>query len=273
MPPTDPPKQEEVLASLLTQVERVRLDELVQFPGNPNVGDVGALTQSLKNNELFAPPIVQKSTGYILSLNHVTQAARELGWTHMDVIRIDVDDQHAKRIVAAANRTAELSRRNDYLLAELLRGISDSSTGLDGTGYDDAFLDDLIERTEPPLENAGLPEAAEDDTDYVMPTGPTGAHDAESDQDAQRNEHAAAEGPLAEVVVVMPADDKAQLLRDIAAMREHLGDQPTGALLQAAARIAGVVLDSARTGAPPADWDHLLRRAAVRPDTRQLAAA
>lgn len=259
------------LHSLLSQqVERVPIGELRQFPGNPNEGDVDAIAESLAENGLFEPVIVQRSTGYILSHNHVTQAAERLGWTHLDAIRVDVDDIRAKKIVAAANRTAELSKRNDYLLAELLSDIADSDTGLEGTGYDDAFLDDLMARVEPEL-----PDSTDDEDEgggVVMEAGPTGAHYAETpEQETARGTRVAGEQSLAakglaEMVFVMEVDAKGQLLLDIEAMREHLGDQPSGPLVCAAVRIANVVLEAARHDSPPLEWSKILGQAAVRVD-------
>ncbi|MEV6401284.1 ParB/RepB/Spo0J family partition protein [Streptomyces sp. NPDC051907] len=256
------------LDSLLQKLERVPIGELKQFPGNPNEGNVEEIARSLKNNGLFEPIIVQKSTGYILSHNHVTQAADSLGWSHLDVIRVDVDDMAAKRIVAAANRTAELSRRNDFLLAELLSDIADGEHGLDGTGYDEGYLDELMDRVEPELPDAG--EEPDEDGGQVIPAGPSGAHYAETEeQESSRGARVAGEQSLAakglaEMVVVMDVAAKSQLLLDIEAMRDHLGDQPTGPLLSAAVRIANVVLEAAKTNAPPVDWDKLLGQAAVR---------
>lgn len=266
MTPKAPAATAENLHSLLSQVERIPITELTQFPGNPNEGDVDAIAESLAENGLFEPVIVQKSTGYILSHNHVTQAAEKIGWTHLDAIRVDVDDQRAKKIVAAANRTAELSKRNDYLLYELLADIED----LEGTGYDDVFLEELTARVEPELPPVG------DDEDegggVVMEAGPSGAHYAETpEQETSRGTRVAGEQSLAakglaEMVFVMEVEAKSQLLLDIEAMREHLGDQPTGPLVCAAVRIANVVLEAAHHGSPPLEWDKILGQAAIRVD-------
>lgn len=261
---TATPDTAENLHSLLSKVERIPIAELKQFPGNPNEGDVDAIAESLAENGLFEPVIVQKSTGYILSHNHVTKAAEQIGWTHLDGIRVDVDDTRAKKIVAAANRTAELSKRNDYLLYELLSGIED----LEGTGYDDVFLEELTARVEPELPAYGDDE--DEDGGVVMEAGPTGAHYAETpEQETTRGARVAGEQSLAakglaEMVFVMEVDAKSQLLLDIEAMREHLGDQPTGPMVCAAVRIANVVLEAAHHGSPPLEWDKLLGQAAVR---------
>jgi len=253
------------LHSLLEKLERWPLSKLTQFPGNPNEGDVDAIAESLAENGLFEPIIVQRSTGHILSHNHVTQAAERLGWSHLDVIPVDVDDQRAKKIVAAANRTAELSTRNDFLLYELLADIED----LEGTGYDDVFLEELTARVEPEL-----PEVGEEDDDggVVMEAGPSGAHYAETpEQESTRGNRVAGEQSLAakglaEMVFVMEVDAKSQLLLDIEAMREHLGDRPTGPLVCDAVRIANVVLEAAKHDSPPLEWGKILGQAAIRVD-------
>jgi hypothetical protein len=267
-PKTAAPADQDVnLNSLLNKLERWPLANLKQYPGNPNEGDVDAIAESLAENGLFEPIIVQRSTGYIISHNHVTQAAERLGWTHLDVIPVDVDDERAAKIVAAANRTGELSKRNDYLLYELLAGMD----SLEGTGYSDDFLEDLTARVEPEL-----PPIADDDEDddggVVMEAGPTGAHYAETDEQATARstrvagEQSLAAKGLAEMVFVMEVDAKGQLLLDIEAMREHLGDQPSGPLVCAAVRIANVVLEAAKHDSPPLEWSKILGQAAVRVD-------
>ncbi len=257
------------LDSLLTQIERIPLSELHQFPGNPNEGNVEEIALSLKNNGLFEPIIVQKSTGYILSHNHVTQAAGVLGWSHLDVIRVDVDDMKAKRIVAAANRTAELARRNEYLLAELLQDIADDERGLEGTGYDEGYLDDLLDRVQP---DSLLDDTDDDEPGEIIPAGPTDAHYAETpEQESTRTTRVAGERSLAvqglaEMVIVMNVADKSQLLLTIEGLRDYLGDQPTGPLIHAAVRIAAVVLEAAHHNSAPLEWDKILGQAAVRPE-------
>src|SRR5690606_2861020 len=73
--------------------------------------------------------------------NHTLLAARELGWDHVDAVIIDVDDITAARIVAADNRTADLGHYDNAELLDLLSGLPD----LDGTGYDDHDLQELLQ--------------------------------------------------------------------------------------------------------------------------------
>ena len=125
------------------KIENIPLEDLVEYPNNARRGDVSMLTQSLKVNGQYRPIIVQKSTKYVLAGNHLLRAARILGWTSIDAVVLDVDDQAALKIVLADNRTADLGEYNDDLLKELLATLDD----FDGTGYSEkdlAELEDVI---------------------------------------------------------------------------------------------------------------------------------
>jgi ParB-like chromosome segregation protein Spo0J len=118
---------------------KVSVDTLIEFEGNPRKGDVKELVASLKANGQYKPIVVQKSTKQILAGNHLWKAAKELGWTEIDVVEIDVDDNQAKKIVAADNRLADLGAYDEKLLLDLLGEID-----LSGTGYVPADVDDLL---------------------------------------------------------------------------------------------------------------------------------
>lgn len=126
------------MASLLNKVETVKVDTLVQYPGNAKKGDVPAIKESLEENDQFAPVIVQKSTNYILAGNHTVLAAIEAGWEEIDVCVVDVDEKRALKINLAANRTAD---RGSYdvdaraALLDLLEG------DYEGTGYTEAEIE------------------------------------------------------------------------------------------------------------------------------------
>jgi len=100
---------------------------------------VKELVESLKANGQYKPIVVQKSTKQIIAGNHLWKAAKELGWTEIDVVELDVDDSQAKKIVAADNRLADLGAYDEKLLLDLLGEID-----LAGTGYIPADVDDLL---------------------------------------------------------------------------------------------------------------------------------
>lgn len=125
------------LASLAVPVASLR-----PFPGNPRRGDVGAIAESLRVNGQYRPVVVNRRTSEILAGNHTFAAALTLGWDQIAATFVDVDGVQAARIVLADNRTADLGSYDDALLADLLRPLD-----LEGTGFDQGALDELLAST------------------------------------------------------------------------------------------------------------------------------
>ncbi len=64
--------------------------DLRELPGNPRVGDVGAVARSL---DQFGQrkPIVALRDGTIIAGNHTWKAANQLGWEKIAVVYVDDD--------------------------------------------------------------------------------------------------------------------------------------------------------------------------------------
>jgi len=127
------------------EIQYVTVEEIDPHPENANRGDIDAIKESIKVNGYYAPILVQSSTGYILAGNHRYRAARDLGHEMVPVVYIDVDDEAAKRIMVADNRTTRLGHDDDATLAALLEEIGESETGLLGTGFTHADLQTLLD--------------------------------------------------------------------------------------------------------------------------------
>jgi len=121
-------------------IEYVPADAVQRHPDNPRQGDVGAIHTSITKNGVYRPLIVQRSTGYILAGNHTYEAMLYSDMDEVPVVYRDVDDETARRIMLADNRTADLGDYDNAVLADLLQSLPD----LDGTGYDGDDLDDLL---------------------------------------------------------------------------------------------------------------------------------
>lgn len=133
----------------------VPVDEVHQFPGNPKNGDIEEIMASIQRNGMYRPLVVQASTGYVLAGNHTLQACLGLNAKHVPVVRVDVDDAVARRIVLADNRTADLGQYDEGDLLALLKEASvDDEMGLYGTGYDVEYMEKLEEllNDEEPIE-------------------------------------------------------------------------------------------------------------------------
>jgi ParB-like chromosome segregation protein Spo0J len=142
-------------------------DELIRnlTPHRENArrGDVPRIMSSLGKLGQYRPIVVNRGsyTGRpleILAGHHLVQAATELGWDYVSITVVDVDDENAKRILIADNRTSDLATYDDRLLVELLGSLDD----LDGTGFDPGDLDALRAF----LDDPG-PDHGEDDQDIL----------------------------------------------------------------------------------------------------------
>lgn len=124
-------------------VELVPIDQLTTHPENPRRGDVAAIRSRLQRYGQYSPLVAQRSTGHILVGNHRHLAARELGWTHVNVHWLDVSDEQARRILLDDNRTTDKAAYDDRALAELLATLEPVGDTLDDTLWGPDDLTDL----------------------------------------------------------------------------------------------------------------------------------
>jgi ParB-like chromosome segregation protein Spo0J len=116
---------------------------LMKHPRNPRRGNLSEIEESIERNGFYGAVLVQKTTGYILAGNHRYEVACEQNAPFIPVLWLDVDDETAMRILLGDNRINELGNWNEGMLVELLVGINESS-GLEGTGYSEEDINDLI---------------------------------------------------------------------------------------------------------------------------------
>ena len=124
---------------LVQSVESVSISSLTAYPSNPRRGDIDAIASSLKAHGQYRPVVVQSKTNFILAGNHTVKAAKKLGWKKIKIVRVDVDEQTARKIVLADNRITDLASYNEPLLKSLLTALPE----LDGTGFTSGELETL----------------------------------------------------------------------------------------------------------------------------------
>ena len=124
----------------------VPADQVRPHPQNARNGDTDAIGESMRENGVYRPVYAQRSTGHILAGNHTYASLLEAGHDQVPVLWLDVDNDQALRILLADNRTADLGRYDDALLAETLQVLGD----LAGTGYDEHDLSDLLASLQAP---------------------------------------------------------------------------------------------------------------------------
>jgi DNA modification methylase len=146
------------------------VDGLSLLPGNPRIGNVDAVAASLARFGQLKP-IVARADGTVVAGNHTLQAARQLGWDRIAVVRIDVDEATAKAFALADNRTAELGGYDDVALAALIAEVADADEALlADTGWDTVSVAELLASLEP---EAILPEPIGDPDDVPDAPPPT----------------------------------------------------------------------------------------------------
>ena len=127
------------------ELKRLKLSQIQQHPQNIRIHtkrNLDVIKKSLSQWGQYKPILVQKSTMYILAGNGTYQAAQALGWDEMDCNIIDVNDDQAKAILIADNRSSDLSQMDEKAVLDLLQGFD--ADLLELTGYDDKQLDNML---------------------------------------------------------------------------------------------------------------------------------
>jgi ParB-like chromosome segregation protein Spo0J len=137
------------VTALPQQFEAVPITSITPHPDNPRRGDTAVIAESITANGFFGACVVQRHTGHILIGNHRWQAAQQAGADTVPVLWVDVDDERARRIMVADNRTAELAAWDNDTLVALLAELGDGTEGLVGTGFTDADMENLLARFGP----------------------------------------------------------------------------------------------------------------------------
>ncbi|MFI6886775.1 ParB/RepB/Spo0J family partition protein [Streptosporangium canum] len=128
-------------ASVVEQTYRmVAIGDLEPHPDNPHKGDLDVIRESVRKNGFYGVVLAQASRMRIIAGEHRWRSARDEDLAELPVVLLDVDDEQAKRIMLADNRTAEFGGYDDQVLADLLQGLPD----LSGTGWSDDDLTDLL---------------------------------------------------------------------------------------------------------------------------------
>lgn len=155
---------------------RVPLDSLNLWEGNANRGVVSKIKESMRVNGVFHPLHVQTSTQDIIIGNHRYMALCELHAEHpederwgpdVDVILHDVNRKRALKMHLADNKTGQdATTDEEALMAQLQEVMEDDS--LEGTGYDDDDLQDILDTLDESTTGGGDGDAEDADAQDVV---------------------------------------------------------------------------------------------------------
>jgi len=129
---------------------------------NPRLHDTDAIRESVEVNGVFRA-IITAADGTVLSGHGLYEVLGERGGGPVAITRLPIspDSDHAKRVLLADNRVADLGRYDDGLLLGILQNMESPV----GTGYDSDDIDNLVTMLER-IEEAPLVTA---DTPYRPP--------------------------------------------------------------------------------------------------------
>ena len=126
--------------AIVPRMTMTPISELRFYPGNARRGDIDLIAESLSKLGQYKPIVINKD-GTILAGNHTVMAAQRLGWETIDVHRVDVDDDTAKRIVIVDNKANDQST---YDVEDLVNLLTELPT-LEATGFTRDEVDQLLE--------------------------------------------------------------------------------------------------------------------------------
>jgi hypothetical protein len=262
MTTTETPTAEPV-GAVFKRLETRPLLNLRSYPGNARRGDVGMILESLTASGQFRPLVVREQEDgalVVLAGNHTLQAIERHGYgpcgrvTRQDgqerpcalchgqewaptaqVAVYECTDDTARRIVLADNRTSDAGAYDEQALAELL---ADMDGDLDGTGYTDNDLEDLLQY----LEEEAEPDEEEDqEQEEPAPAG----EPATSSAPATSGDTVSPPPPgHASMVLTYTAADQDETTRLIAAARDVIQGADSAEIILRALRALVAVLDS-----------------------------
>jgi len=128
-------------------IRRVALATLHLDPANARTHgerNLDAIKASLARFGQAEPLVVQQRSQRVIGGNGRLVAMRALGWTHADVVELDIDDLQATALAITLNRTGELAEWDLPTLGKLLEGLR-AQDSLDGVGFDSGDLDEILD--------------------------------------------------------------------------------------------------------------------------------
>ena len=130
-------KQQKRVASGGLAPELVTIEKLSPDPANVrkhSVRNIEAIKASLRR---FGQqkPIVVNADGVVIAGNGTLEAAKDLGWREISVVRSSLDGADAIAYAIADNRTAELAEWDDNALSELIFSLAESEDLMDAIGF------------------------------------------------------------------------------------------------------------------------------------------
>jgi ParB-like chromosome segregation protein Spo0J len=128
--------------------ETVKVADLSNDPANARKHgekNIATIVASLRRFGM-QKPIVVDSSGVVRAGNGTLEAARQLGWDTIQIVRTELTSSDAIAYAIADNRTSELAEWDDDILAAQLQGLlTEDEELLDAAGFDEDELAKMLD--------------------------------------------------------------------------------------------------------------------------------
>lgn len=125
------------------QTETLPIDAIQFDPANArkhSVKNLNAIKGSLAKFGQQKPLVIDKNN-VVIAGNGTLQAARDLGWDKIDVVRTQLTGPEAIAFALADNRSGELAEWDMTILGETLHSLREINFDLPQIGFDTTYLD------------------------------------------------------------------------------------------------------------------------------------
>jgi ParB-like chromosome segregation protein Spo0J len=127
------------------KIQKIEISKLTSDPANARKHgerNIQSIVESLNRFGQQKPIVVDKSN-CVRAGNGTLEAARSLGWTHLDCVVTDLAGVDAVAYAIADNRTAELAEWDTEVLAAELESLQSDGL-LEAAGFTDEELEKLL---------------------------------------------------------------------------------------------------------------------------------
>ena len=132
----------------MTEAAAVYVDPatLTPWSRNPrnNEEAIAKVARSIQRFGFASPIVARTADGRIIAGHTRHAAAMSLGLRDVPVRFLDIDEQKASALALADNRLGEIATWDDEGLAAILEGLAAEDVDLDGLGWDESSLDELL---------------------------------------------------------------------------------------------------------------------------------
>ena len=129
-------------------IETIDITDISQDPANVRKHSRRNLDAIKASLRAFGQqkPIVVDDRNVILAGNGTYEAAKELGWSEIQIVRTRLTGTSAVAYAIADNRTAELAEWDDTALAEQLRALQSEEFDVEAAGFTGEEIDQMINK-------------------------------------------------------------------------------------------------------------------------------